>query len=205
MATRIPLTPDQERLVLQAIAGWPLRNRCLIEIGLRTGFRASELSSLTVGQVWDGTTVSDELTISRRHLKGGHGLRRRAVRSRTLPLGPAPRAILQEYLTSRLRRQGGILPPLEPLFKSAKTSDGGLNPWMINCLVKRACALAGLAGDRYGSHSLRKSYAARIYHVTGHDINLTRAAMGHANISTTQHYLSVGEDAVRRAILAISA
>lgn len=205
MPARIPLHPAEEKQLLQAINAWPLRDRSLIELGLRTGFRASELSSLTVGQVWDGHRVADELTVSRRNLKGGRGQRRRAVRSRTVPLGDSPKAILHEYLTSRIRTQGGeSIQPSEPLFKSAKTSPRGLAPWMINHLVKRACALAGLPQNgRYGSHSLRKSFCLRIYKASGNDINLTRAAMGHSDVGITQRYLSVSDDEVRSAILAI--
>lgn len=139
MATRIPLTLDDERRVLCAIRSWKLRNRCLIEFGLRTGFRASEIGSLTIGQVWDGTQVRDEVTVARCHLKGGRGVRRRAVRSRTVPLAPAAKAILLDYLASCLRHQDGILAPHEPLFKSTQNS-GGIGRWMINALVKRACA-----------------------------------------------------------------
>jgi integrase len=204
MPSRISLTSDQERLVLQAITAWSLRDRSLIELGLRTGFRASELSSLTVGQVWDGASVAGELTVYRRNLKGGRGVRRRAVRSRTVPLGNSPRAILGEYLHSRLSQQEGPIPPSEPRFKSAKSSVIGLTPWSINYLVKRACGLAGLPSNgRYGSHSLRKSYCSRIYQATHHDICLTMRAMGHSRVTTTQHYLSVSDDEVRSAILAI--
>ena len=204
MATRIPLTVDDERRVLLAIRGWKLRNRCLIETGLRTGFRASEISSLTIGQVWDGTRVRPEVTVSRCNLKGGRGVRRHAVRSRTVPLGPSIQTTIDQYLQERLQREGQLLPQ-EPLFRSTQTT-AGIGRWMINCLVKRACAQAGLPQNgRYGSHTLRKSFAARVFRACGHDINVTRVALGHRDIATTQRYLEVAQEDVRSAILAVSA
>lgn len=206
MASRIPLSGDEEQRLLIAIQAWPLRDQALIQVGLRTGFRACELSSLTVGQVWDGSQVAGEITVSRCNLKGGRGVRRRAVRSRTVPLGAGPRGILHAYLSARQARQNGCLAPREPLFKSAKTSVRGLTPWTINYLVKRACALAGLPQSaRYGSHTMRKSFCRRLYQATGKDINLTRAAMGHSDVGITQRYLSVSDDEVRAAILAVQA
>ena len=82
----------------------------------------------------------------------------------------------------------------------------GIGRWMINCLVKRACAQAGLPQNgRYGSHTLRKSFAARVFRACGHDINVTRVALGHRDIATTQRYLEVAQEDVRSAILAVSA
>lgn len=202
MATRTFLTSDQEGLVFHAIRGWKLRNRCLIEFGLRTGFRASEISSLAIGQVWDGIRVRDEITVSRRHLKGGRGARRGNVRSRTVPLGISIKALLQEYLLERQRNGTDVLSA--PLFLSTQ-HEAGIGRWMINSLVKRACALAGLPQHgRWGSHTMRKGFARRVYQASGHDINLTRAALGHRDIATTQRYLEVSEAEVRSAILAIA-
>lgn len=62
------------------------RDRALLVVGAGTGFRIQELTSLTVGQVWDGTAVTKEVTISRRDLKGGQGVYMRSVRSRRVPL-----------------------------------------------------------------------------------------------------------------------
>lgn len=117
MATRTYLTTDQEALVRHAIRGWSARNRSLLELGLRTGFRAKELGSITVGQVWDGTQIRNEITVARRHMKGGRGLRRGSVRSRTVPLGLATKAVLLEYLLER--QKNGTDLPTAPLFLSA--------------------------------------------------------------------------------------
>lgn len=204
MATRLPFTPTDEQTVLRAIANWKPRDRCLIHFGLNTGFRASELSSIRVGQVWTGQAVRDEITVARVCLKGGRGVRRRSVRSRTVPLNVCAKAALNDYLTLRQRRDGQ-LDPAASLFRSTQTGRGLLR-WRINTLVRRAAEAAGLPSpERYGGHSMRKRFCHRVYEATGHDINLTRIAMSHAQISTTQRYLFADESAVRSAILAIGA
>lgn len=76
---------------------------------------------------------------------------------------------------------------------------------MINQLVQRACVLAGMPQHgRWGSHTMRKRFAKRLYEATGRDINLTRAGLGHRDIATTQRYLEVSASDIRSAILSIA-
>ena len=200
MPARTPLTNEQIYQVNQAIRSWSLRDRCLLQLGFSTGLRATEIGSLTVGQVFDGAKIRDELTVSRCQLKGGRGLRRRAVRSRTVPLGKATTDLLASFLAERQTQQGGVLQPQEALFRSSQ-GPGGLRRWMINVIVKRACAAAGLPAKFWGSHSMRKSFCRRLYEASGKDINVTRLGMGHTSISVTQNYLNVDAGEVRSAIL----
>jgi len=201
MATRVPLQGDAELRVLFHVRGcWNPRNRCLIEFGLRTGFRASEISALRIADVWDGADVRTSVTLARRFLKNGRGARRAAVRSRTVPLSEGTRDVVRDYLDHRMAREGDL--DLDsPLFKSTQRPERGIGRWMINVLVKRACAQAGLPQHgRWGSHTLRKSFAHHVYRASGHDINLTRAALAHRDIATTQRYLTVSEEELQATI-----
>ena len=169
--------------------------------GLNTGYRASELGAIRVGDVWDGTQVRIEVTVCRRFLKGGRGARREHVRSRTVPLNAAARAAIADYLDYRRQRTGGQLDPVEPLLRSIHTGRA-ITRWRLNVLMHRAVALAGLERcGRYGTHSLRKSLAVKVHQACGRDINVSRVAMGHANVRTTQVYLEANQDQIRSAIL----
>ena len=202
MSSRIPFTVEDERRVLAAIATFPARDRCAILFGINTGFRASELAAITVGHVWDGNQIRPEITLARRNLKGGRGAQRRSVRSRTLPLNEAARAALKSYLDERLKQRGRLDPP-EALFRSGRTGRG-LSRWRLNAIVHRVVRAAGLdPGGRFGTHSLRKTFCARVHQAVGRDINLTRQAMGHRYVMTTQAYLEPDPTAVRSAILSI--
>lgn len=51
-------------------------------------------------------------------------------------------------------------------------------------------------------HSLRHRAATACYEGTGHDLRATQEFLGHANIHTTELYVHVGKDALRRAAAA---
>ncbi|MBK9386445.1 MAG: tyrosine-type recombinase/integrase [Planctomycetes bacterium] len=59
--------------------------------------------------------------------------------------------------------------------------------------------MAREAGVTASAHCLRHSMAMRVYRASG-DIEVVRAALGHASIGTTQRYARAEESAVRRAV-----
>lgn len=73
-----PLSP------VQNLGDWGKRSP-----SLHTGFRATELLSLNVGDVWHDGKIRTTVTVARRRLKGGRGRRRKAITSRTVPLNDA--------------------------------------------------------------------------------------------------------------------
>ncbi len=116
MSGRIALSPTQLEAVLQAAALFPTRDRTMLVLGVNTGFRIHELLSLTVGQIWDGVRARDAVEISRAHLKGGQGPRRRSVRGRVVPLNADCAQAIGVYIALRIR--AGPVAAREPLFPS---------------------------------------------------------------------------------------
>ena len=201
MPGRKPLLENDEPLVIAALRDFSLRNQALIVLGLNTGFRITELLSLTVGQVWDAGKVKPQVRVSRAQLKGGRGCHRKTIVSRSVPLNAAAAEVLEQYLFSRFG--SGLADPALPLFPS-RVGGGTLMRWQANQIVHAVFAQAGLGTpESYGTHSLRKTFARKVYSATGYDINLTRAVMGHSDISTTQKYLHVDETEMIAAVQAI--
>ena len=66
-------------------------------------------------------------------------------------------------------------------------------------LFKDACAANGLQGV-LATHSLRKTFAHRIYERLGKDLIKTQRALGHRSITSTVQYLSFREEEIDRAI-----
>ena len=64
--------------------------------------------------------------------------------------------------------------------------------------LKRAFIAAGLNG-KLATHSLRKSFAQRLYDATD-DIYVVQEMLGHKNVTTTQGYLGVNYAKVREAV-----
>ena len=69
-------------------------------------------------------------------------------------------------------------------------------------VLKVAFEAAGLNGH-LATHSLRKSFAQRLYDRTG-DIFAVQEILGHQSVTTTQKYLGVNYASVREAVEAMS-
>lgn len=74
--------------------------------------------------------------------------------------------------------------------------DGHLSPARVSELISAALPPGVTA------HQLRHRYATRAYQLGGRDITAVQKLLGHAHLTTTQVYVDVGDDAVRRAALA---
>ena len=77
-----------------------------------------------------------------------------------------------------------------------------MNRQTAHDMLKKAFMAAGLNG-KLATHSLRKSFAQRLYDKTG-DIYLVQELLGHRNISTTQKYLGVNYADAKAAVEAIA-
>ena len=160
------------------------RNYCLFVLGINTAYRASELLSLSCGQV---SHLSPGDTLSVRQSK--------TSKHRTIALNGAA--------VSSIRRWLSIHPspdPCHPLFIS-RTGNAITVP-TLNNMVKKWCANQGLPGN-YGSHSLRKTWG---FHQLRHNhrtpphmmLPVLMSAFGHASQKQTLDYLCIQSDEVLR-------
>lgn len=182
-----------------AAVGSP-RDRLLLVLGCATGYRIQELLSLTVGQVWDGVDVAREVTIARRALKGGHGAYRRAVRSRRVVLSEAARTAIREHLTAI-----GMGDPGRFLFATGRSREGAMNRSQAFRVLVGACEAVGIDSTRISTHSLRKTFVARIYAASGRDLIKTQRALGHCSPITTARYLETDSADLDRLVLSFAA
>lgn len=196
------LSPDQEAEVRQIIETLPRRDRALLLLALHAGFRIRETLSIRIGDVWDGKAVRSTLRVDRHRLKGGAGVRRRKVFSRTVPLHPIAARAIRDYVQERLR--GGPLDPAAPLFLS-REGGKGISTMQASRIFRSVFARAGLTGPGYSTHVTRRTFAQKIYRASHHDIELTRAALGHSSILTTQKYLRASEEQAHEIILQLGA
>lgn len=175
MASR-PLTEPEASLVLSHLTC--LRDRALFVVALRTGYRVSELLSLTIDDVTQYGRIRDTVAVKRRHMKGkGQG--------RSVVLHPEAKAILAEYVATGVTGR---------LFAMTRQH--------AHRLLRRACEAAQIEG-KVSMHSFRKAFGQRVYQATGNNIVAAQRALGHLSLSSTTAYLSVGQDEVDRAILGV--
>lgn len=149
------------------------RDLCLFTFGINTAYRASEILSLTAGQV-DYLEPGDRLDLKQAKNKVYRPTTLNALVIRTI----------RDWLAAH--PDPG---PDAPLFPSRK--DGkALRVATLNNLVKAWCKGAGLRGN-YGSHTLRKSWGYHQRVQAGTPVALLMAAYGHASERQTLDYLCI--------------
>ena len=191
-----PLDNDEIRCVSTCFTGtFAIRNRGLFMLGVSTGGRISELLSLTIGDVYQNRKAVSDLLFEKSVVKGGEV-------SRAVPVNADGRKAIEE-LVNWHRRHYRSVASKRPLFPSRhKSGTVALHRQTAHEILKNAFIEAGLNG-KLATHSLRKSFAQRLYDKTG-DIYLVQALLGHRNIATTQDYLGVNYADARAAVEAIA-
>ena len=191
-----PLDNAEIRKVSEAFDGkYAIRHRSLFMLGVSVGGRISELLALKVGDVWQNDKPVKDLLFDRNIVKGGEV-------SRAVPVNSDGRQAIEDLIAWHTEVYGD-LDPKRPLFPSRK-GQGSKPMTRISAhrSLKPAFEAAGLNG-KLSTHSLRKSYAQRLYEQTN-DIYAVQEMLGHKSVVTTQRYLGVNYAGVRDASEAMS-
>ena len=191
-----PLDNDEIRRVSAAFTGtFEVRNRGLFMLGVSTGGRISELLSLCIGDVYQNQKPVSDLLYSKSVVKGGEV-------SRAVPVNVDGRDAITALIDWHREKYGPVAPRC-PLFPSRnKNGTVAMNRQTAHEMLKAAFMAAGLNG-KLATHSLRKSFAQRVYEQSG-DIYLVQALLGHRSVATTQKYIGVSYASARHAVEAIA-
>ncbi len=152
------------------------RDKCMFIVGIYTGFRISELLSLTVDSVTQYGKIRGEIEVRRCNMKGKR-------MSRTVVLHPKAKEALEKYV---------------PTVKGIRLY--AISRRQAHRVICDAVSTAELSG-KISTHSMRKTFAKRVYHALGRDLVNTQRAMGHASMNSTVSYLSFDQDAINAAII----
>lgn len=179
-----PLTRQQCKAVLKVTSS--IREKALLTLGFCTGYRISELLSLTVADICTNGTIHSHVTVkaSNTKTKVGRTAKLNADAQKTL-------LALVAWLKSK-----GMADKTTPLFVSRKHTNGfaAINRQQAHKLLKDLFALAGEFGN-VSTHTLRKTFAKAIYDATG-KLELVQIALGHKSINSTINYLAFNNDAI---------
>ncbi len=163
------------------------RDRLIFELLLGTGVRLGSLVGLNIADV--------DLASATLHIRAKGGHRERVF------LNPTLVAMLAHHL-EQIAAQGHTGAPV-PLFASKSGRRFGARQIQLN--FAKWCAEAGILSASGGSgqsvsvHSLRHTFATRLYRKTG-DLYLVQRALGHRQITTTEVYARVSDDSLIRAL-----
>ena len=187
-----PLNNDEIRRVSGCLTGtFEVRNRGLFMLGVSTGGRISELLSLQIGDVYQNGRPVTDLLYSKSIVKGGEV-------SRAVPVNRDGRQAIDDLISWHVDAYG-MTEADRPLFPS-RNGQGAkrMSRRTAHDVLKSAFEAAGLNGH-LATHSLRKSFAQRLYDRTG-DIFAVQEMLGHKSVATTQQYLGVNYASVREAV-----
>lgn len=175
-----PFTDDEIDLFLEHCK--PM-DKALFCLGIRTGFRISELLSITWAQVMqeDGS-VKGSVEVPKRSVKGKTG-------SRRVPIHPQAQQWLR--LWRDVKQPSDLSTRVFPISR--------VTAWRH---LKKLLPKAGITEDkgRVACHTLRKSFARKMYDALEHDLFRLQKAMAHSSIAITVKYLRLDDEEIDDAI-----
>ena len=180
------LTEEEITALLAApdLTAWTgRRDQALLMLACQTGLRATELTSLTIGDVHLGTGAHASCL--------GKGRKQRIT-----PLTPATVTVLRAWLAER----GGL--PSDPLFitrRGTPLSRDALERRIAKYTAIAAKSCPALLEKKVSPHVLRHSAAMRLLNA-GVDTTVIALWMGHENTATTQVYIHADLALKERAI-----
>lgn len=138
--------------------------------------------SLRVCDVFNSDgSVKPSITVERRNMKGRD-------RSRTVALSEASRNFVASQHCPQMS------------FYNAKLFDFGRRA--ANQFLNVARIKAGVP-NRVACHSMRKTFAKRVFELSGKDLTITQKLMGHKSINSTIQYLEVDQDRINEVVEAL--
>ncbi|MYG00621.1 site-specific integrase [Candidatus Poribacteria bacterium] len=187
-----PLDNSEIRAIFDSFTGeFEKRDRGLFLLGVSVGGRISEMLGLRVGDVWQNNAPVTDLLFHKSIVKGKEV-------SRTVPVNSDGRGAIVELMDYHLERFGRVSAGRWLFPSRLSKGDKPLHRQSAHNALKRAFVAAGLNG-KLATHSLRKSFAQRLYEAT-EDIYSVQEMLGHKNVMTTQRYIGVNYGKVREAV-----
>ena len=188
-----PLTDEEMKQVADSFTGkFALRDRAIFVTGVKTGFRISELLSLRVKDVWQFGRVVDRVTVARKNRKGKPS-------NHTVALNEEAQMALAAWLWEMAEK--GQLQANGPLFRSRKGKRAITRRQALR-VFRKSFDENQLDGP-LGTHSLRKSFAAKAYEASGHDLLAVQRLLGHSKSTITERYLYTSRDKLDELVRAI--
>jgi len=193
-----PLTDVEITLMLEAMTGGKnaVRNQTLLQLGIFTGFRISELLSIKVGDVWDGYNIRPHVTVEKGFMKG-------RKKGRKMPLNPTAAIAIKRWLRCVNRDNSLFLD--WPLF-SAQGRRKSISRQLATRVLVQAAEKAHIDSNRIAGHSLRKTFATKAWKSSAVSGDLAKMAklLGHSNWSNSLRYIEFLDGSLDRAVMQMS-
>lgn len=156
------------------------RDYLLYCLCLYTGLRIQDILNLRVRDVID----------ERGYIKSYITLEEmKTTKSKTLKINSKLKKILREYVKNK--------PGYEKLFLSREGNNVAITRQQAHNIIKEAGEAFGI---RLSAHSLRKTFARRLYEVSKGDITVPMEALNHTTPDQTRRYIGITEAVINNYI-----
>lgn len=152
------------------------RDRLILELLYDSGLRISELIGLNL----------EDIDFAERILR----IKGKGGKERIVPFGVPAQKMVEEWLTAFQLAEG-------PIFTSEKGAER-LSVRTVHRVVLRSATRVGLYG--VSPHTLRHCFATHLLE-RGAPLRIVQEMLGHESIATTQRYLSITTDQIKRSYM----
>lgn len=165
------------------------RNLMLFILGRTTGYRLGDLVGLTIGQIKDALEDGYFRIQESKQYEQWKAIllknpNKKKPEPREAPIGKNLERYLSQYCKNKKRS--------EYAFPSSKgNGNEHISQKAFSALLSEVGKSIGL--KNISGHSLRKTYATKIYEESNKDIEQVRVALNHQSIEETKRYLGIKE------------
>lgn len=159
------------------------RDYILFIIGITTGYRAGDLVKLKIRDLKEAIERK-EFTIFEGKKLNSKNIREKNRKPRTVEVIPGVAKLLKEYIKNKS--------DYEYAFKSRKGLNNNIGVQAVSNILKEAGEYFGL--DNISAHSMRKTYAYKLYIDNGKEILPIKELLGHSSIEETKLYLGLDKE-----------
>ena len=159
------------------------RNYILFLIGVTTGYRAGDLVKLKARDIREALRRNLFIIFEGKKFNSKN-IREKNRKPRESEILPSVAKQLKEYIRD--------MKDYEYIFKSRKGKNKHIGVQAVSNILKDAGEYFGLYN--ISAHSMRKTYAYKLYIESGRDIVLVKEALGHSSIEETKAYIGLDKE-----------
>lgn len=159
------------------------RDYVLFVVGITTGYRAGDLVKLKARDIRESLKKS-EFTIFEGKKKNSKNIRDKNRKPRTVEMIPKVAKLLKNYIKD--------MKDYEYIFKSRKGTNQPIGVQAVSNILKEAGEYFGLYD--ISAHSMRKTYAYKIYIESGKDIVAVQKLLGHRSREESELYIGLDRE-----------
>lgn len=179
-----PITSTEKVLDIQDYLKYKnYRDYVLFLIGVTTGYRAGDLVKLKARDI-NESLRRKEFTIYEGKKMNSKHIREKNRKPRTVELIPELGKVLKEYIKDKK--------DYEYIFQSRKGINKPIGVQAVSNILKSAGEYFGLYDIT--AHSMRKTYAYKIYIESDKDILAVKELLGHSSIEETKRYIGLDKE-----------